>query len=58
MPCENWDAHSLGGSQPPDVWAGLFLCKSILRDFTLMPIKNYTTSRIYVVIFFVYNGLA
>lgn len=44
MPCEIWDARSLGESHPPDVWAGLFLCKSILHDFTLVPIKNCTTS--------------
>ena len=50
MHCEIWDAHSLRRSQPPDVWIGLFLCKSVLRDFMLMPIKNYT-ARIYVVIF-------
>jgi len=51
MPSEIWDAQSLGRSQPPGVWAGLFLCRSILHDFTLMPIKNCTTSQIYVVIF-------
>lgn len=51
MPCEIRDAYSLGRSQHPDVWAGLFLYKVVLRDFTLMPIKSYTTSCVYVVIF-------